>query len=249
MRVLILGGTTEASALAKALAGRRDLAPLLSLAGRTSHPAPTPIPVRTGGFGGVDGLARFLAQERIAVVMDATHPFAARMSAHAAAACASAGVPLAVFTRPAWRPDAGDDWRSVGTLEDAAAALGPEPARVFLTTGRLGLAAFRSAPQHRYLVRTIDPPAPADMPPDCRVILARGPFDAASETALMRAERVDVLVTKNSGGAAGAGKLASARCLGLPVVMVERPPDSGRREAFDTLVAVLGWIETHRSAP
>ncbi len=245
MRFLILGGTSEATALCGALAVRADLRPTLSLAGRTAHPAPPAVPHRTGGFGGVAGLGAYLRAEAIAAVVDATHPFAARISAHAAAACAECGVPLVAFTRPPWRPGPGDRWTEVPDLGTAVAALGAEPRRALLTVGRLGLAAFRAAPQHHYLVRTIDPPDPADLPPDAAVVLDRGPFRLADEEALMRRERVDVLVTKNSGGAAAAPKLEAARALGVWVIAVARPPVAGGREELFALGDVLAWIDAH----
>ncbi len=240
MRFLILGGTTEAAALARHLAGRRDIAPILSLAGRTERPVLPPIPYRIGGFGGAEGLVRYLRANGVDAVVDATHPFAARMSAHAAAACAEAGVPLATFTRAPWGPHPGDDWRRVPDLHAAAEALGLAPRRVFLTSGRLGLAAFKAAPQHNYLLRSIDPPPETDRPPSCEILLARGPFDMAAEEALMRRHSIEMLVTKESGG--DRAKLDAARTLGLPVVMVERPTATGGT-TFTTLDAVLTWID------
>lgn len=275
LRLLVLGGTTEASALARTLAGRTDIKPLLSMAGRTEKPIAPPIPYRIGGFGGAEGLANFLRSEGIEAVVDATHPFAARISANAVAACHAARVPLAVFSRPAWSPeplpsmqgaqptkqpsaaaalgcfapfamtDGGDRWISVADIAAAVAALNGPPRRVFLTTGRLDLRCFQAAPQHCYLIRTIDPPDPADLPPVAEVVLARPPFAVEDEIALMRAHGIDLLVTKNSGGAAGAAKLAAARRLGMPVIMIERPPPSGALE-LNGLEAVLAWIEAQR---
>ncbi len=249
MKLLILGGTTEASALARALAGRDDVAPLLSLAGRTRNPALPPIPHRIGGFGGVAGLTDHLRRERVDAVVDATHPFAARISAHAVAACAAAGVPLLAFTRPPWRPEPGDRWTAVPDLGAAAAALGAARVTALLTVGRLGLASFKAAPQHRYVVRTIDPPDPADLPPDCALLFDRGPFHLDDELALMRREGIEAVVTKNSGGAAAAAKLEAARALGLRVVAVDRPRIAGPRREVEALEEVLAWIEAHRGAP
>jgi precorrin-6A/cobalt-precorrin-6A reductase len=248
MRILILGGTTQASALARALAARTDIAPTLSFAGRTQNPVPPPIPWRSGGFGGVDGLRTYLRQQGIAAVVDATHPFAAQMSAHAAAACGAESVPLVVFTRPGWQRQAGDTWREVARIEDAVAALGAAPRRVLLTQGRLQLAAFAAAPQHMYVVRAIDPPAAIAALPNHRLILARPPFALADELALMRAEAIDVLVTKNSGGEATYAKIEAARQLGLEVVMLQRPAGGGVPELHD-LDRVVAWIEAHRPAP
>ena len=175
------------------------MAPLLSLAGATAKPAAAPIPQRIGGFGGAEGLVAFLKAERIDAIVDATHPFAARMSANALAAARATGTPLVVFSRPPWAPQDGDRWIEVASIEDAVEALGSERRTVFLTQGRLQLAAFAKAPQHRYIVRAIDRPAEIGALPDCRLILARGPFALVDELALMRRERVEALVTKNSG--------------------------------------------------
>jgi precorrin-6A/cobalt-precorrin-6A reductase len=248
MRLLILGGTTEASALARHIAGRPDLDPVLSLAGRTRNPVPPPIRFRVGGFGGIDGLKAYLRDTKTDAVVDATHPFAALMSRNAAAACRDLGVPLAIYTRPAWTPQEHDRWTSVTDMHEAARALGETPRRVFLTIGGLQLAAFLGAPQHHYVVRTIDPPASIGALPSHRLILARGPFRLEDEIALMRDERIEVLVTKNSGGTASEAKIAAARRLGLDVIMVERgtPEDA---ETFDTLDAVLAWIDRHLAAP
>ena len=249
MRLLILGGTTEASSLARALAGRRDVAPVLSLAGRTRNPALPPIPHRIGGFGGAEGLCAHLRAERVAAVIDATHPFAARISAHAVAACGSAGLPLLAFTRPPWRPEPGDRWTAVPDLDAAAAALGAARVTALLTVGRLGLAPFRAAAQHRYVIRTIDPPHPGDLPPDHALLSDRGPFRLDGEIALMRREGIAAVVTKNSGGEAAAAKLAAARALGLRVIAVDRPRIAGARREAGTLAEVLGWIDAHRAAP
>ncbi|MGZ5917235.1 MAG: precorrin-6A/cobalt-precorrin-6A reductase, partial [Methyloceanibacter sp.] len=173
MKLLILGGTSEASALARALAGDPHYDAMLSLAGRTEHPAPSPIPVRRGGFGGSEGLARFLTENRIDVLIDATHPFAAAMKRHAVEAAKHTGVPLLAIRRPAWEPREGDQWISVANLGKAAAALGDEPKRVLLTTGRKDLAPFVAAPQHFYVLRSVEAPALEELPPHVEVITAR----------------------------------------------------------------------------
>ena len=248
LRLLILGGTTEASALARQMVARRDIAPVLSLAGRTRNPVPPPIPFRVGGFGGVAGLRDYLVRESVQVVVDATHPFAAQMSRHAAEACHDLGILLAALTRPAWSAREGDRWTCVADMDAAVRALGARPRSVFLTVGALQLAAFARAPQHRYVVRTIDPPDAGLGPAPHRLILARGPFRVAEEIALMREEGIEVLVTKNSGGAATAAKIEAARALGIEVIMVEQP----LREDVPCFHAgddVLAWIETHRAAP
>ncbi|MCP8939826.1 cobalt-precorrin-6A reductase [Alsobacter sp. SYSU M60028] len=248
MRVLVLGGTTEATALARALAGRVEFAPTLSLAGRTDRPAAQPIPARVGGFGGVAGLADYLRSEGIEAVVDATHPFAARMSEHAAQACREAGVPLVALTRPPWTPGPGDRWIDVPDMAGAVDALGEVPRTVFLTVGRLSLPAFAARPEHTYVVRTIDEPGEGPLPPRVRLIRARGPFAEEDEVALMRREGVDIVVSKNSGGEATSAKLAAARRLGLPVVMVRRPPRPETKQAHGVAEA-LGFLERHRRAP
>ncbi|WP_246696629.1 cobalt-precorrin-6A reductase [Methylobacterium planeticum] len=224
MRILILGGTGEASALARGLAGAPGHDVTLSLAGRTAAPKPEPVPTRTGGFGGPDGLAAHLGANRIDLLVDATHPFAARMSRNAALAAARAGVPILAVRRPAWTRQPGDAWTEVATVAEAAAALGPAPRRVFLTIGRQEVAAFAAAPQHDYVVRTIEPLGAALPVPRLTAIEARGPFDADSEAAFLASRAIAVLVSKNSGGSATAGKILAARRLALPVVMIARPP-------------------------
>jgi precorrin-6A/cobalt-precorrin-6A reductase len=247
MRLLILGGATEASALAAAVAEREDIEAILSLAGRT-RPAPAPIPMRVGGFGGVAGLRAYLEATRIDVVIDATHPFAAQMSRHAAEACATAKIPLLAFTRPPWRGEAGDRWIEVDTMAEAVDALGSAPRNVFLTQGRQQLGGFAAAPQHRYLVRAIERPDTIDALPHHRLILARGPFKLHDEEALMREERIELVVAKNSGGEATYAKIEAARNLALPVVIVRRPAKPAVAEV-ERLAEVLDWIDAHRGAP
>jgi precorrin-6A/cobalt-precorrin-6A reductase len=170
------------------------------------------------------------------------------MSRHAAEACQDLELPLVQFTRPCWRPTDGDRWLRVPTMTAAAGALGTTPRRVLLTVGGLQLAAFTAAPQHHYVVRTIDPPEIANAMPDHRLILARGPFALEDEIALMQDERIDALVTKNSGGSATEAKLEAARRLRIEVVMVERPETAGV-PALESLAAVTRWIEDHRPTP
>lgn len=239
-KILILGGTTEARALAEALSGRDDLAVTVSLAGRTASPVPHPVPVRTGGFGGAEGLAQYLAAERVALLVDATHPFAARISRHASMACAAAGVPILRLVRPEWVAGEGDRWTAVADGPAASAALGPAPRRVFLALGRQELAPFASAPQHRYVVRSIEPVDAAPFA-DAVFIRARGPFDVAAEERLFREHGIEVVVAKNSGGGASDAKLAAARRLGLPVVMIARPPPEG--EAVADVATALAAID------
>jgi precorrin-6A/cobalt-precorrin-6A reductase len=224
LRILLLGGTSEASALARRLAGDDRFEATLSLAGRTRAPALPPIPQRIGGFGGVDGLVAYLVENATDVLIDATHPFAARMSANGVAASALSGVPLLRLTRPPWCSEEGDDWILVPDMASAPTALGERPRNVFLTVGRQELAPFRAAPQHAYLIRSVDAPEPSDLPPSATVITARGPFTMDDEIALLRERRIEIVVSKNSGADATIAKLRAARVLGVKVVMIERPP-------------------------
>lgn len=250
MRILILGGTTEARMLAERLAGDPTIAPILSLAGRTNNPALPAIPYRIGGFGGIAGLIAYLQAESIDLVIDATHPFAEQMSAHAEIACRDTSVPLALFTRSPWMPCDGDCWSEVENAEAAARALGDIPRRVFLTVGRLQLPAFEAAPIHNYLIRTIDAPEPAPNLPHYRLLLARGPFSLADEISLMKAETIDILISKNSGGAATYPKIEAARKLGIPVILM-RPPARAEAPCFHNLEAILGFIRdgAHQRTP
>ena len=248
MRILVLGGTSEATRLAKALADRPDIDATLSLAGRTEAPAAQPIPTRVGGFGGVEGLAAWLVEHRIDVLVDATHPFAAQISRNAAEAARITATPIVAFVRAPWRREPGDDWRQVATLEDAARAIGDAPRRVLLTTGRLGLASFAVAPQHHYVIRTIDPPEAEVLArlPDHVMLYDRGPFDLDAERALMRRERIEVVVTKNSGGSATRPKLDAARELGLPVV-IQQPPARPDVPQVHDVASVFAFLAAHRS--
>lgn len=248
MRILVLGGTTEATRLAKALADRPEIEATLSLAGRTEAPAAQPIPTRIGGFGGAEGLAAWLVEHRIDVLVDATHPFAAQISRNAAEAARATGTPIVAFVRAPWRREPGDDWHEVATLEDAAHAIGATPRRVLLTTGRLGLASFAVAPQHHYVIRTIDPPEPEVLArlPDHVMLYDRGPFDLDAERALMRRERIEVVVTKNSGGAATRPKLVAARELGLPVV-IQQPPARPDVPQVHDVESVFAFLAAHPS--
>lgn len=241
LRILLLGGTTEASALTRSLVGDARFDATLSLAGATRAPAPSPLPRRIGGFGGIDGLLAWLRDHRTEALIDATHSFATRISAHAAAAAERADIPRLLVCRPPWTPKPGDRWTHHATLEDAAAALGPAPRRVLLTIGRKDLGPFAARPWHRYLIRSVDAPPPDTLPPGATVIAARGPFDLAAECALLRAHAIDVLVTKNSGGSATAAKLEAARALGIPVAMIDRPPQPAGQTVPDA-EAALAWL-------
>ncbi|WP_188577220.1 cobalt-precorrin-6A reductase [Azorhizobium oxalatiphilum] len=241
-RILILGGTADARRLAGRLTARADLDLILSLAGRTENPVTQPVPVRVGGFGGIAGLVTTLKTEGISAVIDATHPYAAQMSRHAAAACAEAGLPLLALRRAPWVKIAGDKWREVPDVPAAVAALGETPRRVFLALGRNEVRAFAAAPQHAYLVRSVDPVVPPLAVPDAAYVVARGPFTAEGDRALLEEHRIEVLVAKNSGGPATYGKMEAARALGLEVLLLARPevPDV---EAVETADAAVAWVE------
>ncbi|WP_329377817.1 cobalt-precorrin-6A reductase [Streptomyces sp. NBC_01351] len=220
--VLILGGTTEARRLAEALAEDPSYRVTTSLAGRVTSPVLPPGEIRIGGFGGPAGLASWIGVHRVTRLIDATHPFAERMSFNAAEAAALSGVPLLALRRPGWSPGPGDAWTFADSLAEAAALLPGMGSRAFLTTGRMGLHSFADLNDTWFLVRSVDPPA-APRPPRLEVLLARGPFTLADERELLTRHRIDVLVTKDSGGSATAPKLAAAREAGIPVLVVRRP--------------------------
>ncbi|MFF0424017.1 cobalt-precorrin-6A reductase [Streptomyces sp. NPDC004520] len=240
MHVLILGGTTEARALAGLLHGRVRVTS--SLAGRVASPRLPAGEVRIGGFGGPEGLAAWVREQAVDAVIDATHPFAERISFNAARAAATAHVPLLALRRPGWVPVDGDDWRSAASLEEAARTLDGLGDRVFLTTGRMGLAAFAACPQW-FLVRSVDAPD-TPMPPRTEILLDRGPFTLDGERELLARHRIDVVVTKDSGGAATAPKLTAAREAGLPVVVVRRPPVPEGVPKAATPEEAAAWVAT-----
>jgi precorrin-6A/cobalt-precorrin-6A reductase len=237
-RVLILGGTGEARRLATALVAE-GVDVLSSLAGRVADPAVPPGEVRIGGFGGAAGLTAWLQAHPVQSLVDATHPFAATMTASAAAAADATGIPLLRLQRPGWSPQPGDDWRWVDTPAEAALAVAGFGS-VFLTTGRRGLGAFAGL-TGRCLVRSVDPPDPP-LPERTTVVLARGPFAVSDELALMRQHGVDVVVTKDSGGGMTAAKLAAARRLGVPVVLIRRPPLPPGVPTVATVEEAVAWV-------
>lgn len=244
--VLVLGGTTEARRLAQALAGDPSYRVTTSLAGRVSAPVLPPGEVRIGGFGGPGGLAAWITAHRVTHLVDATHPFAERMSFNAAEAQALTGVPLLALRRPGWTPRPGDDWTFADSLDDAAERLPGLGARAFLTTGRMGLHTFAHLTDTWFLARSVDPPA-APVPPQLEVLLDRGPFTLEGERELIARHRIDVLVTKDSGGRATAPKLTAAREAGIPVLVVRRPPvPEGVAQAGDT-DAALEWLGAVRA--
>ncbi len=244
LRVLILGGTTEASALARLLAGDDRFDATMSLAGVTRAPVLPQLKARIGGFGGVDGLVAYLRANEVDALVDATHPFAAQMTRHTTAAASLAGVALLRVDRPGWVAQAGDRWTEVDDMASAVAALGVVPRRVLLTIGRKDLAPFVAAGRHHYVIRSVDPPDL--LPAGAEVIGARGPFAEADERALLLARRIDVVLTKNSGGTATQAKLAAARRLGLEVIMVRRPAAPAGTTVADP-EAALAWL-LHQAA-
>ncbi|MEV6563442.1 cobalt-precorrin-6A reductase [Streptomyces kronopolitis] len=244
--VLILGGTTEARRLAGLLAADPSLRVTSSLAGRVAAPRLPAGEVRIGGFGGPEGQARWLREHAVDALIDATHPFADTISRHAALAAGTVHVPLLALRRPGWVPGPGDRWHRVTSLAEAAAALPALGNRVFLTTGRMGLAHFAHLTDLWFLVRSVDAPEPP-CPPRMTTLLDRGPFTVEGERSLLRDHRIDVVVTKDSGAAATAAKLTAAREAGLPVVVVRRPPvpegvpvAAGPEEAAQWLWGILG---------
>lgn len=218
----------------------------MSLAGRVKAIVPHPVPIRVGGFGGVDGLAAYLAEERVDLLVDATHPFADQISRNAVEAAAKAGVPTFALRRAPWEKVPGDRWTEVGDVDAAVAALGGSGRRrVFLALGRQEVDAFAAAPAHFYLVRSIDP-IEARTLADAVYVEARGPFDAADEKALMEVHAIDTVVARNSGGTAGYGKIAAARALGLEVMLIQ-PPAPGEAPMVETVDAAVRAID-HREA-
>jgi precorrin-6A/cobalt-precorrin-6A reductase len=239
-RVLLLGGTTEAGLLARALAEAKVKA-IYSYAGRTEAPVAQPLPQRVGGFGGVTGLVEYLRTEGITHVVDATHPFAAQMSWNAVEATEITGIPLLALQRPAWKAGPGDRWISVQSGAEAARALPEAPSRVFLAIGRQGLADYALSPEHDYLLRLVDPPG-ADLPLSrARIVIARGPFRYEDDLTLLRDHDIQIVVAKNAGGEGARAKLDAARELGLSVIMIERPPLPARL-AVESIGAVMAWL-------
>ncbi|MFJ8931665.1 MULTISPECIES: cobalt-precorrin-6A reductase [unclassified Streptomyces] len=236
--VLILGGTTEARSLAEAL--HPHVRVTSSLAGRVAAPRLPVGEVRIGGFGGAEGMAEWVCEHAVSAVIDATHPFAETISFNAARAAATAHVPLLALRRPGWVPGVGDDWREVGSLEEAADAV-RGAGRVFLTTGRMGLAAFAHVDDAHFLVRSVDAPEPP-FPPRMEVLLDRGPFTLDAERAVLADHAIDVLVTKDSGGAATSPKLTAAREAGVPVVVVRRPPVPDGVPVATTVEEAVTWL-------
>jgi precorrin-6A/cobalt-precorrin-6A reductase len=249
-RILILGGTTEARALGERLAKRGGLDVTLSLAGRTAAPVPHAVPVRVGGFGGAAGLADYLVAEHVDALIDATHPYATIISENAIAAARQTAVPFMTLRRPPWAAVAGDRWIEANDAKAAVSAIGQERRSVFVALGRNELKPFAGAPQHRYLVRSVDPVDPPLPLPQVTYVTARGPFSEADDRALMAAHAIEVVIAKNSGGGAAYGKIAAARTLGIEVIMLRRPaaPDAPAVETVDEAIAWLDHALTSATA-
>ncbi|WP_114390769.1 cobalt-precorrin-6A reductase [Notoacmeibacter marinus] len=221
--ILILGGTADARKLAVALAGKGTNV-TLSLAGVTLSPRDQGVPTRVGGFGGANGLAVHLREQRVELLIDATHPYATTISRNAEIAAAKSNTPILALRRPAWRPEAGDIWYEADDLKAALATIGSEPKRLFVALGRKEIAPLATAPPHHYVIRSVDPIDPALLPPMRETILERGPFSLSAERELLERLQIEAIICKNSGGTAAYAKLRAARALGLPVHMLNRPP-------------------------
>lgn len=201
--------------------------------------------VRIGGFGGAEGLRDWVAANGIEAVVDATHPFAAAMSVNAAVALRDSGVPLVHLRRPSWSAQAGDRWIRVPNLAAAACVVSTLGERVFLTIGRQGVSAFAGPAGQWFLIRAIDPPE-GPLPPNREILLARGPFAFEDESRLLAEYRIDVLVTKDSGGDQTDAKLAAARAAGIPVVLIERPPLPEGAVTVETVAQAWNWLREDR---
>ncbi len=226
--------------MARAIADAR-LDGVYSYAGRTETPMGQPMHMRVGGFGGVDGLRAYLAAEGITHVIDATHPFAAQMSSNAVTACAAQGLPLIALERAPWVAADGDRWTHVADIPAAVEALAGPARRVFLAIGRQHLEPFAAQPQHHYLLRLVDAPTGPLPLPLTKVVVARGPFDLASDSALLRDHGTDLVVAKNAGGKGAVAKIAAARALGLPVLMIDRPVVPARK-VVRGVADIMAWL-------
>jgi precorrin-6A/cobalt-precorrin-6A reductase len=240
-RLLILGGTGDAVQLAAQTANMSGLATITALAGRTSHPGAVASAVRVGGFGGETGLVEYLQTMAIDLLIDATHPFAAQISWHAARAAARVGIPRLMLIRPEWVRSSRDNWIEVESIERAVAAIPAAAQRIFVTIGRQQLAPFASLTDRWCLIRSIDPPRADLILPPGKLLLDRGPFSLAQERQLLRDDQIQAIVSKNSGGDATYAKIIAARELGIPVVMIQRPiaPEGDRVENVSDSIAWL----------
>ncbi|WP_020594288.1 cobalt-precorrin-6A reductase [Kiloniella laminariae] len=245
LKVLILGGVTEANELAELLEKHNDFTPVTSRAGVTSQRAAVSGTERLGGFGGVEGLKSYLADTFIDAVIDATHPFARNMTDNAARACDQLAIPRAVLRRPTWKAQEKDRWISLPNLSSAVSYIKnlPSGRRVFLTTGQQELPAFLTLSQHHFIARMIEPPCFEKPPANMDLLLERGPFSLTQELALMKRHQIDLLVSKNSGGRATEAKLRAARDLALPVLMIERPAIPAGSFVIETPRQTVEWLE------
>ncbi|WFU14763.1 cobalt-precorrin-6A reductase [Bradyrhizobium sp. CB3481] len=244
MRVLILGGTSDANLLAAA-AARAGLDAIYSYAGRTRAPSGQSLPTRIGGFGGASGLAEYIRREGITHLIDATHPFAADMSRNAVAACEATRTPLIALEREPWAKMPGDNWIEVSDITSAVAALPENPARVFLAIGRQHIERFSTKPQHVYTLRFVDPPDRSLPFPDADLIVSRGPFTLTGELEMMRSRGIEWIVARNAGGTGARAKIDAAREFGLPVVMLTRP-ELPVRLRVESVAEVMQWL-SHRA--
>lgn len=246
-KILLLGGTTEAREIAEVLAACTESEALMSLAGRTTFPAAFPIPVRTGGFGGAEGLASFLRENGFDLIINATHPYATQMWRNAIDAARLADVPLVAFHRPPWTPTTADKWTQVDGVAGAITVLGRRKARnVFLPLGHKELIKFEAVPRHRYLIRAIETFDPPLNLPKASYLKARPPFDKASEIELLKKHSIDVMIVKNSGGSASYAKIVAARELGIEVIVIRRPfvPEIDyARNVADTVRSVVHALD------
>jgi precorrin-6A/cobalt-precorrin-6A reductase len=239
-RLLILGGTSDARVLAGLVAQDDRFEPVLSLAGRTAQPLEQGVPTRSGGFGGIDGLADYLTATGTDLMIDATHPYAHQMSRHAQAAARAASVPCLHLCRPPWSKTADENWLNVPDISSAVAAL-PTGARAFTATGRGSLSAFVLRTDIYTLLRVIDPPT-EPYAGNGEYIVARPPFSVEAEVAELRRHRATHLVVKNAGGAAARTKLTAAAQLGLPIVIVARSDLPEGTEIVETVAQAVLWL-------
>lgn len=238
--LLLLAGSGEAREIAAALSGAQDWSVTASLLFPERSTGPLPVPARLGRFGGEDGMARFLTSERVDAVLDATHPFASQITAQSARVCARLAIPFAQVLRPAWTPGPGDRWTEVANEAAVAAFLRPGQ-RVFTTTGRATLEHLVSRSSARFFVRQLEPRDATDGYRNVRYVTGQGPFSVQEELDTLRDLKIDVLVCKNSGGAPSHTKLDAARELGIPVILVARPPQPDVLRV-ETVAAALDWV-------
>ena len=243
VRLLILGGTSDARELAEQALQLPDLQVISSLAGRTQTPAHIAGAIRRGGFGGQQGLVDYLTEQAIDLVIDVTHPFAQDISHHAYTACQQCAIPYTCLCRPPWQAQSGDQWQQVASITAAANTLPAGADRVFLATGYKQLTAFSHCYEYHFIVRLIE--APQILPLyNYHLLLARGPFNQQDEIELFQRHRIDLVISKNSGGEASYGKIAAARQLGLPVIMIQRPQQAfSQAETLPSVAATMAWLQ------